>query len=306
MIRLLLVLLLAAPALALTPGGGSPDTDCLAEYGGTPANHPQSRPKEIRCIDNTGCDDDPAPGRCQFKVTVCLNVTDARCAPQDLEDYFVQNEQPDTNPKHDFDFQTLQDTMNFLFLPADSTDHDLCSGEVQMTVPLPIRLFNGGSKYRRGRKTLKTTVSGPGGVRDEDRLKLSCTAPEGATPCDGLTSTFEQIQRVIFPTCARSTCHNVAQDLHQLSLDPAEAYADLVGVPANNPVAAVSGKLRVDPGHPESSFLMDKLRGSLEAGEGERMPRGLKKLKTLEIELVEQWIAAGAPATGFVAPVGCH
>ena len=307
MIALLLVLLLISPAAALTPGGGSPATDCLAEYGGTLANHPPTKPKEIRCIDNdSSCDDDPTPGRCQFRVSVCLNVTDPQCTPQDLEDYFVENEQPDTNPMHDFDFQTLQDTMNNVALPVDSTDHDFCSSEVAMTVPLPIRLSNGGGKYRRGRKTLKTRVSGPGGVLDEDRLKLSCTAPDGATPCDDLTSTFEQIQRVIFPTCARSTCHNVAQGLHQLSLDPADAYASLVGVAANNPVAAAAGKLRVDPGNPGNSFILDKLRGTLAAGEGERMPRGLKKLKSLEIELVEEWIAAGAPETGFVAPVGCH
>jgi hypothetical protein len=29
-----------------------------------------------------------------------------------LETYFIENEQPDTNPKHDFDFQALEDALN--------------------------------------------------------------------------------------------------------------------------------------------------------------------------------------------------
>ena len=45
---------------------------------------------------------------------------------------------------------------------------------------------------------------------------------------------------------------------------------------------------------------------TLAAGEGERMPRGLKRLDPLRIQLVQDWIAAGAPATGFVSAVGCH
>jgi hypothetical protein len=64
MTRLLIALLaLAAPSFAFTRGGGSPLTDCLAEFSGTPANRPASRPRDIRCIDNDStCDDDPTPG----------------------------------------------------------------------------------------------------------------------------------------------------------------------------------------------------------------------------------------------------
>jgi hypothetical protein len=36
------------------------------------------------------------------------------------------------------------------------------------------------------------------------------------------------------------------------------------------------------------------------------MPLDLEPLRALSIELIEQWIAAGAPATGFVAAVRCH
>ena len=96
MTRLLLALLcLAAPSFALTRGGGSQLTDCLAEFSGTPANRPASRPRDIRCIDgDPTCDDDPTPGVCRFHVGVCLNVTDPNlpaCGPADLEEFFVEN-----------------------------------------------------------------------------------------------------------------------------------------------------------------------------------------------------------------------
>jgi len=306
-----LLVLLAVPAGALTPGGGPSTTDCLAEFGGTAPNSPASHPRDLRCTDGDAtCDDDPEAGICRFRVEVCLNVPDPAlpdCAPADLETYVVDNEQPDTNPRHDFDFQALEDRLNFLTLPVDATSADVCSGEVFMTLRLPIRLTNGGARYRRGRKTLRTTVSGPTGVEDADRLRMSCVAADDANPCDGVTSTFEQIQRHIFTaTCAVPTCHNAAQAPHNLSLAAGEAYDDLVGVLAANFAAANAGKLRVAPGDAAASFLVQKLRGLLAVDEGERMPRGLKRLEKRKIELVQEWIAAGAPASGFVAPIGCH
>lgn len=310
-IVLLFGLLATVPAAALTPGGGSSSTDCLAEFGGTPANQPASRPREIRCTDNDpACDDDPTLGICQFRAEVCLNVTDPNlpsCTPQALESYFIENEQPDTNPKHDFDFQTLEDSLNFLVLPLEATDLNVCSGEVQMSLRLPIQPSRTGGRFRRGRKTIDSTVSGDASVRDDDKLKMTCVPGKDTTPCDGVTSTWEQIQRQIFtPTCALPTCHNVAQGEHQLSLAEGEAYANLVGVAPANLVASGAGNLRVDPGNPGNSFLLRKLRGEIGEGEGEPMPRDLKKLHHLHLDLIEEWIAAGAPEMGFIAALGCH
>jgi hypothetical protein len=308
---LAIVLWLAVPASALTPGGGSSTTDCLAEFGGTPANQPASHPREIRCTDNdSACDDDPTLGICRFRAEVCLNVSDPNfpaCAPQALDQFFIENDQPDTNPKHDFDFQALEDQLNFLVLPLDASDVDVCSGELQMNLRLPIQPSLSGGRWRRGRKQIQSTLSGPNSVRDDDRLKMTCVPGEDTTPCDGVTSTFEQIQRQVFtPTCALPTCHNVAQAEHQLSLAEGEAYDNLVGVPANNPVANADGLKRVDPGNPDNSFILKKLRGELVDGEGVRMPRDLKPLHHLHVDLIEEWIAAGAPATGFAATFGCH
>jgi hypothetical protein len=305
-------LLATAPAAALTPGGGSSSTDCLAEFGGsTPANQPASRPREIRCTDNdASCDADPTLGICQFGVEVCVNVTDPSlptCTPKALETYFVENEQPDTNPEHDFDFQTLQDQLNFLVLPLDATDTDVCSGEVQMSVRTPVAPSKKGGHWRRGKKTIDATLAGDATVRDDDKLKMTCVPGKDSTPCDGLTSTFEQIQRQIFtPTCALPTCHNAAQGEHQMSLADGEAYDSLVGVAPANLVALNAGLKRVDPGHPENSFVLKKLAGDLVDGEGVQMPKDLKKLHHLHFDLLEAWIAAGAPETGFIAALGCH
>ncbi|HEV7731456.1 MAG TPA: hypothetical protein VGR62_04800 [Candidatus Binatia bacterium] len=314
MIRAALVALLlaSAPAWALTPGGGSPTTDCLAEFGGTPANVPTKNPKEIRCIDNDPtCDDDPDLGVCGFRLSVCLNVGDPRfpaCTAADLEDYTVENEQPDTNPLHDFDLQGLEDQIAFSTLPVESTQQNVCSNEVGVSVYLPIRIRTGSAVWRRGKKQVRSTLSGPGGAVDEDRMKLTCMPAEDTTACDGVTSTFDQLQKHVFtPTsCSRSTCHNVRQDPHDMSLSPGEAYENLVGVVPANPVASAAGKLRVDPGNVANSFIVQKLRGLLAPGEGVRMPFGLKHLKELDIRVLEEWIAAGAPETGFVSATGCQ
>ena len=308
---LLLTLATVVPAAALTPGGGSSVTDCLAEFGGTPANYPPSHPREIKCTDNDStCDDDPTLGICQFGVEACLNVSDANlpsCVPQQLESFFIENEQPDTNPKHDFDFQALEDQLNFLVLPLDATDTNVCSGEIQMSLRLPIQPSRTGGRFRRGKKQIVSTLAGGATVRDDDKLKMTCVPGKDTTPCDGVTSTFEQIQRQIFtPTCAIPTCHNVAQGEHQMSLAEGEAYASLVGVTPANFVASSAGLKRVDPGHPENSFILKKLRGDLVDGEGVQMPKDLKRLHHLHVDLIEEWIAAGAPETGFATALGCH
>lgn len=305
------LLVAAAPALALTPGGGSAFTDCLAEFAGTPANRPATRPRDIRCIDNdAACDDDPTPGVCGFHVGVCLNVTDPNlpCGPADLEEYAVENEQPDTNPRHDFDFQGLEDELTFLTLPVAADQLNVCTANVPMSVYMPVRFKTGGAAWRKGKKILRTTLTGLTTTTiDQDKMKLTCLPAENTSPCDTVTSTFDQIQQTIFtPTsCARSTCHNVVQAPHDMSLAPGEGYVNLVGVEPANFAARTAGKLRVDPGNPANSFLLDKLRGELEIAEGDPMPLQLKRLPSKAIALVEEWIAAGAPETGFVAASGC-
>jgi hypothetical protein len=297
-----------APAAAqLVRGGGARARDCLAEFAAAAAGGT----RRIRCVDNDpACDADAALGACRFEVGVCLNASDPElpgCAPGDLESYLVENVQPDTDPRHVFEFQALQDAVDLLGLPLGPADTDACTGAVAMRLPLEVRIRRGGARYRKLARTLRASARGPGGVADEDALPMACLPAKGADPCSGITSTLDQIERHVFEGegCSRQTCHNAPQSPHGLALLPGETFAALVGVEPANVSARLAGKLRVDPGRPANSYLVDKLRGRLSSDEGARMPKDLPALPEREIRLVEAWIEAGAPAAGFVGELGC-
>ena len=76
-----------------------------------------------------------------------------------------------------------------------------------------------------------------------------------------------------------------------LRLDAANSYALLVNVAS----AEVPGLLRVNPGNPNASYLVQKIEGT--AAVGVRMPaNGPPYLPQDRIDLVRRWIAAGAPS----------
>jgi hypothetical protein len=305
---LLAALALLGAALSPASAAADPAEECLHAF--TAASLPATGKPRIRCVDDdVACDADPTPGVCQIPVAVCLNRTDAsgRCAPRELDFYEIENVQPDTEALHDFEFQTLQDTVNSMGVPVDPDELDVCVGPVTMVLHLGVKVGAQGASYRKGKEKLHGTVRGPDGADDEDTLPISCLPAQGSDPCDGATSTLDFLERHVFaPTCSRDTCHVGPQSDHTLSLLPGEAHLNLVGVQPDNVTARRAGKLRVDPGNPDNSFLLDKLRGILDPDEGERMPRGLPKVSKKEIALLAAWIAAGAPATGFVEGPGCH
>jgi hypothetical protein len=105
----------------------------------------------------------------------------------------------------------------------------------------------------------------------------------------GPVSDFTQIQDSIFtPIC--TVCHAGAAAPLGLRLDEAVSYAMLVGVPSVQQPAL----LRVAPGDPDASYLVQKIEGR--AAVGERMPLGGPPLTQQSIDLVRQWISQGAPA----------
>lgn len=307
-------LLLAALALALAAPAAGPASAakarsrCLHAFEG-PAIPAAGKPK-VRCVDNDpACDSDPTPGRCRIEVSVCLNRSDpsGRCTSAELDGYVIDNVHPDTDPRHVFEFQALQDLVNSVALPVDAEDTDECVGPVSIVLPLEVRIAKRGAKYAKSKQKLHGRVRGPGGARDDDKLPMKCVPAPGFDPCAGVTSTLDHLERHVFaPTCSRDTCHSGPQLEHTLSLLPGEAHANLVDVLPDNLAARLAGKKRVDPGNPDNSFLLDKLRGTLGPDEGVRMPHSLKRLPKREIALVEAWIAAGAPASGFVPGIGCQ
>ena len=108
--------------------------------------------------------------------------------------------------------------------------------------------------------------------------------PPGPVPTDD----FQQIQDTIFtPIC--SVCHAGANAPLGLRLDAGNSYMLLVNVPS----AEVPGLMRINPGNPDTSYLVQKIQGN--AAVGVRMPaNGPPYLSQAQIDLVRSWVAAGA------------
>jgi methionine-rich copper-binding protein CopC len=114
-------------------------------------------------------------------------------------------------------------------------------------------------------------------------IGLDSSAPEP------LSADFQSIQDNVFtPICTR--CHIGANAPEGLQLDQAHSYALLVGVPS----AEVPGVLRVKPGDPTDSYLIQKLQGS-SGIVGVQMPFGGPYLPQTAIAFIQQWITTGAP-----------
>jgi Planctomycete cytochrome C len=94
--------------------------------------------------------------------------------------------------------------------------------------------------------------------------------------------------QIFVPRC--TGCHGGGSPSAGMNLEPGNAYEKLVNVASSEK----SGAIRVIPGDPENSYLVQKLRGDVGIV-GLRMPRnGPPYLTDDQINLVKQWIQAGA------------
>lgn len=111
-------------------------------------------------------------------------------------------------------------------------------------------------------------------------------------PGTGTALAFSRIQAQIFtPTCAKAGCHASSSAEAGLVLEAGQAYGNLVGRPSSQR----SDLARVQPGDPERSYLILKLRGDPSIT-GLRMPQdGPPFLTSEQIDGIAAWIRAGAP-----------
>jgi len=111
----------------------------------------------------------------------------------------------------------------------------------------------------------------------------------GIASADDAPSFKRDIVPVLRTRCA--TCHLTGNEAGNMALYPDAAYANLVGVKS-----PTTGLVRVDPGKPESSYLIMKLDGTQlnKGGAGARMPFGADPLPAETIALIASWIKAGA------------
>jgi hypothetical protein len=132
-----------------------------------------------------------------------------------------------------------------------------------------------------------------------DELLLSVAAAnEGCGPAATPTpndATLAEIQATIFtPRCAVVSCHSGAFPSNGISLEAGRSYDALVGKEPQNIEAASRGLLLVDPGDPDNSFLVVKVEGPGSPTLGSRMPLFPPNLTPTQIQLIRDWIAAGA------------
>lgn len=108
----------------------------------------------------------------------------------------------------------------------------------------------------------------------------------------GAPPTLTQVQGQVFtPTCSNfATCHQGANGAGGLNLEAGKSFGQLV----NQSAVGIAGKIRVKPGDPDDSYLMEKLTKAMPAA-GVQMPNGGDPLEPAQIDLVRSWIAAGAP-----------
>jgi hypothetical protein len=112
----------------------------------------------------------------------------------------------------------------------------------------------------------------------------------GAPPVSGLTPTLDSIQTNVFNVnCAVPGCHGGAGAQQGLRLDPGFSAGNLINVASPRD----ANLIRVVPGNPDASFIIQKLEGTQTLGD--RMPDGGPYLPQSTTDVIRQWIQDGAP-----------
>jgi len=110
-----------------------------------------------------------------------------------------------------------------------------------------------------------------------------------------LVPTLDSIQANVFtPICAVPGCHGEASVQFGLRLDAGLSYGNLVNVASPRDASLI----RVIPGNPDGSFIIQKLEGKRTDGLpilGDRMPDFGPYLPQSTIDVIREWIANGAP-----------
>jgi len=95
----------------------------------------------------------------------------------------------------------------------------------------------------------------------------------------------KEVEKIFKQSCSLSGCHRGKNPPKGLNLEPGKFFESLVNVPSEEiPILK-----RVDPLHPEKSYLLMKIRGDKDI-RGERMPLERAALNEEKIKIIEKWI----------------
>ena len=111
----------------------------------------------------------------------------------------------------------------------------------------------------------------------------------GKNPVEESGPTLVEVQEQVFDVSCTG-CHAGNDAPEGLILTAGSAYSNLVNVPSPQ----VPSLERVDPGHPEDSYLLIKVRGSDRMAPGTSQMPIRQDLSEAQITLLEEWIANGA------------
>ena len=127
--------------------------------------------------------------------------------------------------------------------------------------------------------------AGSGEGLDQNGQPLSTGT--AATP---LAPTLASIQVNVFSVrCAVPGCHGGPTAQQGLRLDPGFSAGNLINVASPRDATLI----RVIPGNPDASFIIQKLEGTQTLGD--RMPLFGPYLPQTTIDVIRQWIQDGAP-----------
>ena len=103
------------------------------------------------------------------------------------------------------------------------------------------------------------------------------------------TALFNSVQE-IFSNCLSSGCHGSENPQAGQVLSSGVSFQNIVAVRSSE----VPDLLRINPGFPEKSYLLQKIEQEKPLIGGQ-MPLGGPPLSREQIEIIRQWISAGAP-----------
>ena len=128
--------------------------------------------------------------------------------------------------------------------------------------------------------------AGDGSTLGPDGRPLS----EGEGDDSTATVTLSQLSEQIFtPRCAIPNCHGGAFPAMGMSLEADRIAVSIIAVASEQ----MPSLKRIDPGNPDGSYLLRKVRGT---GDGKQMPLDRPPLSADQIALIVAWVEAGAPA----------
>jgi hypothetical protein len=125
------------------------------------------------------------------------------------------------------------------------------------------------------------------GLDPNGQTAAVCGTSAGAAP---FPPTLDSIQtNVLNVNCAVPGCHGGAAAQQGLRLDAGFSAGNLVNVASPRD----ANLIRVIPGNPDGSFMIQKLEGTQTLGD--RMPQGGPYLPQSTIDVICTWIQNGAP-----------